>query len=337
VTALATETHVRQWYRDPVSCLQSTLATVLLAAGAEPLPVLGLSWEFRFEPGDVRPEEFYYPCRFEGDPARSLAPYHHIGSRWWSPAEDDDPLAELARRVERGELPIAAVDNYHLPFRPAFHDVHAAHLVVVYAVDRRRDEVHVSDAMPPAFQGAIPAADFLASWSSANPPDDEDAFFSDSRIGRRSLSVEIEGPLPPLDPERLRAALAENLDRFGAAGWSGLAGLRRYVDALSRSAAAGKPRPLEELYAFGWGMQAQTYLHGELLRETGAGWSVPELAEAGRAVQAVASAWTGLRMTGAHALAVPAEAAADLRRHGDRLRRRYEEALERVAQAVESL
>ena len=118
---------------------------------------------------------------------------------------------------------------------------------------------------------------------------------------------------------------------------TGLADLGRYVDDLEARVLADERRPLEELYAFGWGMQAQTYLHGELLRETGAGWSVPELAEAGRAVQEVASAWTGLRMTGAHALAAPAAAAADLRRHGDRLRRRYEEALERVAQAVESL
>jgi hypothetical protein len=336
MTALASETHVRQWYRDPISCLQSTLATVLLAAGEEPLPVLGLAWEFLYEPGDVRPEEFYYPCRLEGDPARSLAPYHPIRSSWWSPAEED-PLAELVRRVEGGELPIAAVDNYHLPFRPAFHDVHAAHLVVVYAVDRERDEVGVSDAQPPAFRGSIPADDFLAAWSSPNPADAEDAFFSDSEIGRRCLSVEIDGPMPALDAERLRAALGENLARFAGEGWSGLAGLRRYVEDLAARAQAGERRPLEELYAFGWGMQAQTYLHGELLREVGAGWSLPELAEAGRAVQEVASAWTGLRMTGAHGLSAPAAAAADLRRHGNRLRRRYEAALERVALAVEGL
>ena len=337
MTALASDVHVRQWYRDPISCLQSTLATVLLAADAEPLPVLGLAWDFLFVPGDVRPEEFYYPCRFEGDVARSLAPYHPIRSSWWSPALDEDPLGELARRVEDGELPVAAVDNYHLPFRPAFHDVHAAHLVAVYAVDRRREEVHVSDATPPAFQGAIAAADFLASWSSTNPPDDEDAFFSDSTIGRRCLSLEIDGALPPLAPARLRAALDENLARFGGEGWNGLAGLRRYVDDLTARAQAGERRPLEELYAFGWGMQAQTYLHGELLREAGAGWSLPELAEAGRAVLEVASAWTGLRMTGAHGLSAPAAAAADLRRHGNRLRRRYEVALEAVARAAESL
>jgi hypothetical protein len=337
MSALASEVHVRQWYRDPISCLQSTLATVLLAAGAEPLPVLGLAWEFLFVPGDVRPEEFYYPCRYEGDVARSLAPYHPLRSSWWSPAPEEDPLPELARRVECGELPIAAVDNYHLPFRPAFRDVHAAHLVVVYAIDRERDEVSVSDAQPPAFRGSIPAEDFLAAWGSPNRADAEDAFFSDSEIGRRCLSVEIEGPIPPLDPERLQAALAENLARFAAGGWSGLAGLRRYLDDLSARAFADERRPLEELYPFGWGMQAQTYLHGELLREAGAGWSLAELAEAGRAVQEVASAWTGLRMTGAHGSSAPAALAADLRRHGSRLRRRYETALERVAQAVESL
>jgi hypothetical protein len=332
-TAVAA-TPVAHWYRDPLSCLQSTLASVLLHAGAEPLPVLGLAWEFLFKPGEVRREEFAYPCRFEGDVARSLAPYHPIRSSWWSPAPDDEPLAELARRIESGELPIAAVDNFHLPFRPAFHDVHAAHLVVVYAIDRRRHEVRVSDATPPAFQGAIPAVDFLASWSSANPADAEDAFFSDSQIGRRCLSVEIEGPLPPLGAELLRTALEANLARFAA---SGLAGLRGYVDYLEEGARAGERRPLEELYPFGWGMQAQAFLHGELLRETGSSWSRPELAEAGRAVAEVASAWTGLRMTGAHALAAPAAAAADLRRHGDRLRRRYEVALEAVARAAESL
>jgi hypothetical protein len=51
---------VSQWYRDTISCLQATLATVLLHAGEEPLPVLGLAWEFLHIPGDVRPQEFYY-------------------------------------------------------------------------------------------------------------------------------------------------------------------------------------------------------------------------------------------------------------------------------------
>jgi hypothetical protein len=342
MTALVTEVvratrPPRQWYRDPISCLHSTLAAVVGYEGADPLEVLGLSFEFLYKPGDVRPEEFYFPCRFGDDLARSIAPYHPVRSEWWR-ATGEDPLAELAARISNGELPIVAVDNYHLPFRPAYHDVHAAHLVVVYGIDAGRREVSVSDAMPPAFQGAIADGDFLRSWSSPNPRDDQDAFFSDARIDRRCLSVRFETPIPPLDGARLKDALESNAQRLSAGeGWSGLPGLRRYLDEVVGRAGAGERRPLEELYPFGWAMQAQAYVHGELLRVCGADWSVPELREAGRAVESVAYAWTGLRMTGAHGLSAPAEAASDLRRHAGRLRRRYEEALEAVEQAVEAL
>lgn len=328
------------WYRDPLSCLQSTLAAVVLDAGADPLEVLGLSFEFLYKPGDVRPEEFYFPCRFHDDLARSLAPYSPLRSQWWQPSEDRDPLDELAERIDAGELPIAAVDNYHLPFRPAFHDVHAAHLVVVYAIDRSAGEVFVSDAQPPAFQGAIAADAFLQSWSSVNPPDVQDAFFAGARIDRRALSVRVEEPFEPLDRERLRAALLANADRFAAdddVGWNGVHGLERYVDDLVAGARTGERRPLEEVYPLGWGLQAQAYLHGELLRVGGLGWSLPELREAGRGAACVASAWTALRIAAAHGLAGPAEAAPDLRRHGDRLRRSYEEALERLDRAVTAL
>jgi hypothetical protein len=346
MTALAAEAveaarAPRQWYRDPVSCLQSTLATVLLHAGADPIAVLGLAFELLYKPGDVRPEEFYFPCRFEGDLARSLAPHHPVASRWWRAPYVGDPLEELAGRIAEGELPIAAVDNYHLPFRPAFHDVHAAHLLVVYGIDGGRREVSVSDAMPPAFQGAIPFADFLRAWSSTNRRDAQDAFFSDARIGRRCLSVRVDGPIAPLRREELAAALRANFARLRSAdddaGWGGLAGLERYLEELVARARAEERRALEELYTFGWGMQAQAYLHGELLRTCGAGWSSPELREAGRAAESVAYAWTGLRMTGAHGVRAPGEAVSDLRRHGERLRRRYQEAVELVERAAESL
>jgi Butirosin biosynthesis protein H, N-terminal len=342
MTVLATEVvraarPPRQWYRDPISCLHSTLATLVLDAGSDPLAVLGLSFEFLYKPGDVRSEEFYFPCRFDDDLARSIAPYHPVSSEWWR-ATGEDPLAELAARIANGELPIVAVDNYHLPFRPAYHDVHAAHLVVVYGIDAGRREVSVSDAMPPAFQGEIADADLLRSWSSPNPRDDQDAFFSDARIDRRCLSVRFEAPVPPLDLDRLEHALRCNVERLAAGDeWSGLPGLRRYLDELVERAGAGERRPLEELYPFGWAMQAQAYLHGELLRARGADWSLPELREAGRVAESVAYAWTGLRMTGAHGLSAPAEAVPDLRRHAGRLRHRYEEALEAFEQAVEAL
>ena len=333
------------WCRDLVSCLQATLGSVLLQHGNDPLEALGAGWEFLHLPGDVTSEEFYYPCRVPGDLGHSLAPHHPVRSRWHG-APSGDPLTGLATEVAAGRLPIAAVDNFHLPFRPAFHDVHAAHLVVVYGVDRGRGLVHVSDAMPPAFSGPIRAEDFLAAWGSANPADEQDVFFSDTRIAHRYLTVELGSPFPVLDAERLAAAMLANLDGFnspatpadgGAAGarWAGLAGVERYVDSLAAAAAADEQAPLREAYTFGWGMQALCALHGELLRRQGARWDAPVLGEAARQVDAVAHAWTGLRVTAAHGWPAPREHAADLTRHGRRLHARYEIALAAVDRAAQ--
>lgn len=336
---------VRQWYRDPVSCLQASLATVLLEHGADPVFVLGLAFEFLYKPGDVRPEEFYYPCRFPGDPLRSLAPYHAVSSRWHhdATAEADDlaALAELAGEVSTRRFPIAAVDNFHLPFRPAYHDVHAAHLLVVCGVDVARGSVYVSDAMPPAFKGAISVGDFLRAWSSVNPQDSRDVFFSSIGIGRRRLVTHIDEPVTPLTPDHLSQALRANLACLNAdrdpAGWGGLAGLGRYLDDLLRHASLGERQALSELYTFGWGMQAQAYLHAELLRGAGSRWDVPELREAARHVYSVSSAWTGLRITGAHRQAEPRQAVPELARHAGRLRRAYGLAADAIADAAECL
>ena len=331
------------WYRDLVSCLQTTFATVLARAGEQPLEVLGAAWQFLYRPGEVRSEEFYYPGRFPADLGRSIAPHHPLSSRWVLPADPDDPLAELRAVLDADRLAIAAVDNFHLPFRPAYGDVHAAHLLVVFGLDEERGLVHVSDAMPPAFSGAIPLEAFLASWDSANPSDEQDAFFSDSRIGRRLLDVTVGGPYPELTPDRLAGFLRADTERFrsGAAdgpdGASGLAGLGRFTDELVERSRAGDVRAVRDLYPLGWGMQAQASLHGELLRRCGSSWQLPQLALAGRAVESVAHAWTGLRITGAHARDDAAPAADDLARHAAVLRRRYAEAVEAVSAAADSL
>jgi hypothetical protein len=332
------------WYRDSISCLQSTFAAVIAAHGHDPLEVLGAGWEFLHIPGDVRTEEFYHPCRHPGDLGRSLAPHHPLRSRWVEATNERDALSELAVLLAGGRLPIAAVDNFHLPFRPAYHDVHAAHLVVVYGVDRARGLVLVSDAMPPAFTGAVAAEHFLAAWNSLNPSDHQDAFFSSSRIGRRYLLLEMSDPFPsPDQPATLRAALQANLAGFTAepngdgALWSGMAGLRRYLDWVLAEAVDGAGTPVRDAYPFGWSMQAKAALHGELLRSRGAAWDVPELREAGRAVEAVAHAWTGVRITAAHRWSEPRLAAEDLEHHGVRLQHRYEAALAAVRRAVEAL
>ncbi|MFG2947056.1 BtrH N-terminal domain-containing protein [Streptomyces adustus] len=331
------------WYRDLVSCLQSTFGSVLIREGADPLAVLGAGWRFLHLPGDVRSEEFYYPCPADAsggtDLGAALAPHHELHARWWQPADENDVWREVRAALADNRLVIAAVDNYHLPFRPAYGDVHAAHLVVIYGLDETRGVVHVCDAMPPAFRGAVPIEKFLLSWGSANPTDVQDAFFSDSKIGRRCLDVRLDAPPAPLTPELLGRWLRTDVDGFTTAGpaRTGLAGYDAFAAELLERCRAGDADALRELYPFGWAMQAQASLHGELLRRCGREWDDPALAGAGRAVEAVAHAWTGLRFTGAHGLEDPSAAASDIAHHATTLRGAYVRAVAAVGAAAARL
>ncbi|MEU0357524.1 BtrH N-terminal domain-containing protein [Streptomyces cyaneofuscatus] len=324
------------WYRDLISCLQATFGTLVARAGADPLAVLGSGWSFLHLPGDVRSEEFYYPCppgESDGaDLGAALAPHHDLHARWWQPADQDDLWREMREALADDRPVIAAVDNFHLPFRPAYGDVHAAHLVVVYGLDEVRGLVYVSDAMPPAFRGAVPIEAFLRSWGSANPTDVQDAFFSDSRIDRRCLDVRLGASPPPLTPELLGGFLRADVDGFttATAARTGLAGFDEFAAELADRTRAGDADALRDLYAFGWGMQAQASLHGELLRRCGREWDEPALAGAGRAVEAVAHAWTGLRITGAHGLGDPRAASSDIAHHSTVLRGAYAGAVDAV-------
>jgi hypothetical protein len=324
------------WYRDLISCLQATFGSLLARLGADPLSVLGARWEFLHLPGDVRSEEFYYPCRVDDsgdvDLGAALAPHHNLHARWWQPADDDDVWREVRATLADDRLVIAAVDNFHLPFRPAYGDVHAAQLVVVYGLDETRGVVYVSDAMPPAFRGTVPIEEFLQSWSSANPTDVQDAFFSNARIGRRCLDVRLDAPPAPLTPERLGDFLRTDVDAFTTAtsARTGLPGYDEFAAELVDRCRAGDAGVLRELYPFGWGMQAQASLHGELLRRCGREWVDPALAGAGRAVEAVAHAWTGLRITGAHGLADARAIAPDIAHHATVLRGTYARAVDAV-------
>jgi hypothetical protein len=342
-TYLTTGPEPEWWYRDLISCLQATFGSLLVRAGTDPLAVLGAGWRFLHLPGDVRSEEFYYPCRAnesgDVDLGAALAPHHELHSRWWRPADEDDLWREVGETLVEDRLVIAAVDNFHLPFRPAYGDVHAAHLVTVYGLDEVRGLVYVSDAMPPAFRGAIPIEAFLRSWDSANPTDVQDAFFSDSRIGRRCLDVRLDALPPPLTPELLGGFLRTDVDAFTAAGSArtGLAGFDEFAKELIDRCRAGDATALRELYPFGWGMQANASLHGELLRRCGQEWGDPALAGAGRAVEAVAHAWTGLRITGAHGLTDPRAVSTDITHHATVLRGKYACAVDAVGAAAARL
>ncbi len=80
-------------------------------------------------------------------------------------------------------------------------------------------------------------------------------------------------------------------------------------------------------------MQAQAYLHAELLRDLSIRWRLPALAAAARRVAAVSHAWTGVRVTAAHGQSQPA-IAAQIDRHCERLVRRYEEAAAEISAAA---
>ncbi|MEV7026855.1 BtrH N-terminal domain-containing protein, partial [Kitasatospora sp. NPDC093558] len=260
-----------QWYEDPLSCLQTTLGSILLEHGLKPVEVLGLACEFAFAPDDVPREEFYRPVQSDRGVAADLCRHHDVESAWTT-GRDADDLIEL---IETHSSVIVAVDNYHLPFRPAFHDVHAAHLVVVPAWRRTPDgavEFYVSDAQPPAFQGWLAAEHLVNSWTSGNPSDTQDVFFSSSEIGGRVLTTRVRSQREELTDRQVMPALRDNLDRWttGTAGaadrvWTGRAGLARFVERLQESSA--DPADLRSAYTFGWAMHAQAFLHGPYPQE----------------------------------------------------------------------
>jgi hypothetical protein len=330
---------VVQWYRDPVSCLQTTLATLLIHAGEKPLDSLGLAWEFLHVPGDVPMEEYYWPCRYPYDLARSVLPHHPVRSRWHE-APAADPVSALEGALAEGRLPVVAVDNYHLPFRPAYHDVHSAHLIVVYEVDRSAGTVGVSDVMPPAFLGPLRIEDLVRAWRSELPRDVQNSFFSGAGVARtRWLDVRFLEPFAELTPARLSSALSADVRRFTepADEHAGLSGLAEYTGLLLDRARAGDGDALRAAYTFGWATQAQSALHGELLRRCGSDWGVPGLVEAGRRVERVAHCWTGLRVAGAHGRTDPHGWLPELTRHVHRLHRIYQEAVESVDRVAREL
>jgi hypothetical protein len=84
-------------------------------------------------------------------------------------------------------------------------------------------------------------------------------------------------------------------------------------------------------------MQAQAALHGEYLQDRARAWQCTALAEAARAVQSVAHAWTGVRVTAAHGVDAPRAAHPDLSRHARRLRQAYEAAMDAIGAAAGEL
>ncbi|MGQ0825927.1 MAG: BtrH N-terminal domain-containing protein [Actinomycetota bacterium] len=331
------------WFHDLCSCLQDCFGTLLLHHGHEPVTVLGASWEFFYAPMQARSEEFYYPAP-RPTLGENLAPFHPIKAVWHESADPHRAWDDIKAVIARGRPVIAAVDNFYMPIRPAFGDVHAAHLVVVSGFDDDADEVYVLESTPPTFHGAIPVAEFLRARDSVNEARrvTRDYFFAGTAIRNRWIDVEMGEEFPPLTRPWVAGVIAENLRRFrssdSADGWAGLDGLARYLDDVcERSRGPAAESALSELYTVGWASQSATALHADFLRVAARTLDCDELAEAGRHVDRLANDWTALRMFAAHASTSGTDVTARLRQRTRRFIAGHDETLELLEWSRHSL
>lgn len=293
------------WFHDLASCLHDCLGTVLSYHGRDPILTLGASWEFYHCPEEVSREEFYHPLP-RPSLAESMMPFHPVVSTWHRSDDAQAAYQDLKNVIAAGQPAIVAEDNFYIPFRPAFGDVHAAHLLVMYGFDEEKDEVYVLDSTPPTFSGPIRVQDFLTARSSSNPVSGErDFFFAGAAIDNRWLHLEVGRAFPELSRPWIAEVLAANLRRFhepdGGKAFAGTAGLARYLRSICERAAGPEGgRALDEMYTVSWVAQAAAGLHADFLMEAGRRLGWYELAEAGRHVDHLANSWTGLRMLGSH-------------------------------------
>lgn len=294
------------WRHDLTHCLHTAAGALLAARGLDPLDVLGAGWAFRFVPGEVRREEYYFPGH-EADLFAGLAPYHRVSSRWHRPVDAEQGWQQV-RAALLADVPVAvAADNYYLPFRPAYRDVHTNHLLVVEGFDDETGEVFVTDPVPPSFRGAIPLAAFTAARDSGNPvAHDRDLFFTANPIGNRWLEVSIDDDQPDCGPDFVHRVVAANVDGFLAPGepgvLTGLAGLETFLVAAA-DRFVDDEEAVDEVFVVGGPLLAVTGLHADFLIRAGRRADDDHLCELGRRVDRIAHHWSALRITAAAARA----------------------------------
>jgi hypothetical protein len=322
---------VRPWRHDLAGCLHACAATLLDHQGMPVLETLGAHWGFYYPPGDFRQEEYYFPGRAGTSLLASLAPYHPVSSRWHTPQTADEGWSEVRERVAAGSPVAVAVDNYQLPFRPAYQDVHSNHLVIVYGFDDKSETARVLDAVPPRFDGDLPLAVLRAARGSGNQAQhDRDMFFAGSGIGNRWLEVTVERDrVRPCDRAAVAGYLRRNLAGFDTPDDEedhvGLSGMRTFLRGMEKRLIRGD-EVADELFVVAGSALAVTAVHADWLAEAGRANGLPALRELARSVERVAHHWTALRI------------AAALTRKGDvtagRLRRRHDELLADTERAL---
>ncbi|MEY9860792.1 hypothetical protein ABH935_006429 [Catenulispora sp. GAS73] len=295
---------VPSWRYDVVGCLWTSAGTLLGFHGAPILETLGAAWGFRHDPAQLRREEYYFPCPPGASLWEAIAPYHPVRSTWREPADAEEGWAQVRDEVLAGWPVIVAADNFDLPFRPAYQDVHTNHLVVVYGFDEARSTVRVLDAVPPRFDGDIAIKELMAARDSNNPElHARDMFFTNRPIANRWLEVEIDtAAFPAFDLDTLRRTIRSNLDGFRAESsveaFVGAGGQRRYLRDVVVRLRAGETI-CDELFLVAGAVLAQTALHAAWLALAAQRFDIPRLAVAARSVERIAHHWSAVRIAGA--------------------------------------
>jgi hypothetical protein len=332
---------VRPWRHDLAGCLHACAATLLAHRGLDPVDVLGAAWLFHYDAGDFRREEYYFPLQPGESLFGALAPYHRVGSRWHAPPDAQQSWAQVRELVGNGTPVAVAVDNFHLPFRPAFRDVHANHLIIVYGFDDEAGTVRVLDAVPPRFDGDIALDELRVARGSANEgAHDRDMFFADRQIGHRWLELTTDEPPAEPDAARIADILRRNHDSFvhkgsGGPRYEGRAGLEAFLADLENRLAAGEP-VADELFVVAGAALSVTGLHATWLAAAGRRLGAGSLAELGREVERVAHHWTAVRIMAALTRNGDVSVARLARRHRE-LRAAYDRAFASIDDWAEEL
>lgn len=317
------------WYDDLLSCLQTTIGVSVQAHGWDPVQALAAGWRFSLPAAPVEPVEFYHPAG--GQIGERLCLHHPVQLRWHHPASRAEADAGIAAATATGSHSIVAVNNYHLPFRPAYHDVHAAHLFVLNRLGTPGGVARVHDPQPPAYRGPLSREVLDIARASLRVGDESDPFFAGANPNWRWLEVRVEGPQPSPSLTWVHAIMVENLDAL-LRQTQGPAALATFLDSLPNRVREHGPRALREIYVLGWPAQAEAGLHARFLASVAARHRKPRLAETARAVDHVANGWTGLRISAAHASTLSAPTApADVFRQGATLLRRWRRCMDLYA------
>jgi Butirosin biosynthesis protein H, N-terminal len=338
---------VRPWRHALAGCLHSCVGTVLDFHGVAPLDALGPRWSFYYA-RDVRREEYYYPCPPGTSLLEALVPGYPCRSRWQLPGDEQEGWTQVREQVLAGRPVIVAVDNYHLPFRPAYRDVHTNHLAIVYGFDDDKGTAWVCDEVPPAFNGEITIADLTAARHSTNPViHARDRFFTANPIAGRWLSIELaEQPARGgHDLANIQTWLRANLAGFGPDtsssatngssqdAYVGLAGQHRFLtDAAATIGADGDAATAsrDELFIVAGTALAGCAIHADWLARTAALVREPGLLEGARLVERVAHHWSAIRISTA-----AGGDAGTLRRRAGALRADHLVALDRLQAQLE--